>query len=298
MHGARLQQMSSRALQLEAGNPRGAIDLWRQCLALLPTEAPQRLQIEQRIDALAASRGPVLDYQPAPPRTHDPWGIALLKTGGSMVVSILVYAYFFGNPWFAAAFVLLILIHEMGHVFANLYYGLSASPPIFVPFVGAIINLRERPANAKVEAVIGIAGPVMGTIGSLAMFIYSQQMNSDIALVASHFGFMMNLFNLLPVPPLDGGRVTAAVSPWAWILGLAGLGWLMIHDLMHGRPDYILLIVLIYAFPRIKATLRGRDRFSEYYRISRAASWTIGVVYVMLAAALLLMFQLTRYQVQ
>lgn len=218
----------------------------------------------------------------------------MLKTLGSMVISIAVYAYFFQNARVAAGFVVLMLVHEMGHVVANRYYGIAAGPPIFIPFLGAIINLKQRPPNAKVEAIIGIAGPVAGSIGALVCYgYYLYNPASQLALILSYFGFMLNLFNLLPVPPLDGGRVTAAISPWIWMLGLAALAWLFISDWIAGHFDWILILVLIYAFPRIQETLRGRARFGEYYNISRRASWTIGVVYFVLGVILLVLFQRT-----
>jgi Zn-dependent protease len=243
---------------------------------------------------MAAARpgAPVLNYQPRDTK-EDSLGKALLKTFGSMAISIAVYAVMFHNAWFAAAFVVLMLVHEMGHVIANKYYGLSASPPIFIPFLGAVINLRQRPPNAKAEAIVGIGGPILGTIGSIAAYIYALQSGSEVAFLAAHFGFLLNLFNLLPVPPLDGGRVTAAVSPWIWMLGVAGLAWLFIADWRAGHLNYILILVLFYAFPRIKATLRGRERFSPYYQISRAASWSIAAVYLALGGTLIYLYQTT-----
>ena len=105
---------------------------------------------------------------------------------------------------------------------------------------------------------------------------------------------LINLFNLLPVPPLDGGRVTAAVSPWIWLLGLAGLAWLFYADLRQGHFSWILILVVIYAFPRIKATLQGRDRFADYYKISKLASYSIATVYVLLGITLIFMYQATQ----
>jgi len=234
-----------------------------------------------------------VNYQPRD-AAPESFTRALAKTLGSMLISIVVYTYFWGNVLFAAGFCVLMLVHEMGHVIANRYYGLRASPPIFVPFMGAIINLKDRPPNAKVEAIVGIGGPVLGTIGALVCygaFLYS---GWPLLGACAYFGFLLNLFNLLPVPPLDGGRVTAAVSPWIWMLGLAGLAWLFIHDYQQtGHINIILILVLVYAFPRIRATLRGRERFGDYYKISRAASWTIAVLYLALGGVLLYFYQLT-----
>jgi Zn-dependent protease len=310
VHLERLQQLSAEAMQFESTNPTTAAAIWNQALPLLPADSPQYQMIRNRIGVLAAGFAPP-DMPTAPGqrvvKPPDSLSIALLKTIGSMIVSIIVYAWYFEKiihaPYFesiifAAGFVVLMLVHELGHVIANRYYGISASPPIFIPFMGAVINLRQRPPNAKVEAIIGIGGPVLGTIGAIVCYLLYLQTGQQILLVTSYFGFMLNLFNLLPVPPLDGGRVTAAVSPWIWMLGLGGLAWMFIRDFQAGHIDYILLLVLFYAVPRIKATLRGRERFSEYYNISRASSWTIAAVYVVLGVVLLYLFQHTSAMVR
>jgi Zn-dependent protease len=303
VHLDQLQQISHEALQAEPINPPAAAAIWQRALELLPEDSPQYQMIRHRIGALAAgfnpgplgapSNSPSVGSNDAPGAADDPLGIALLKTIGSMAVSIAVYAWYFGSLVFAFGFVLLMLVHELGHVIANRYYGLKASPPIFIPFMGALINLRQSPQNAKVEAIVGIGGPVLGTIGAIACYALYLHTGMYLLLITAYFGFMLNLFNLLPVPPLDGGRVTAAVSPWIWMLGLVGMAWLFFRDLQAGHTDIILILIFLYALPRIKATLRGRERFSEYYNISRAASWTIAAVYVVLGVVLLYLFQVT-----
>ncbi len=201
-----------------------------------------------------------------PPPRNDSLGKALLWTFGSMVVSIAIYSMNFGLP-FATGFVLLILIHELGHVVANMYYGMKASPPIFIPYLGAVINLRQSPPNAKVEAVIGIGGPVFGAAASILCGLLALRFppgsgSHQLLLELSFFGCFMNLFNLLPVPPLDGGRVTAAVSPWIWMLGVLGMAGLAIMDFRSGHPSYILVLLAFYAFPRIWRTLTTGERNS------------------------------------
>jgi Zn-dependent protease len=306
-HVDELERLSAEALRLEPINPWAAASIWRQCLDLLPPDSPQYQTLRDRMAVLSAGlmpadpmpgagsaeAAPVLNYQPRD-AAPESFTRALAKTLGSMLISIVVYTFLWGNVLFAAGFCVLMLVHEMGHVIANRYYGLRASPPIFIPFMGAVINLKQRPPNAKVEAVIGIAGPVLGTIGALACYAAYRYTGWQLLGACAYFGFMLNLFNLLPVPPLDGGRVTAAVSPWIWMLGLAGLAWLFIHDYQqYGHINVILILVLVYAFPRIRATLRGRERFGEYYQISRAASWTIAALYVSLGALLIFFYQLT-----
>ena len=306
-----LWELSEAALAAEPVDPPRAAMLWQQCLPLLPENAPQRPTIEQRISALSAGfypQGPAdgqnapltLGYEPRPAGPQsDTWTTAIFKTGGSMLLSILVYGVMFGGDFrFALGFVLLMLIHEMGHVVAMWYYGLSASPPIFIPFVGALINLRQSPPNALVEAVVGIGGPLLGTLGAVAcygLFLFVPVCHTQLFFELSIMGFFLNFFNLLPMPPLDGGRIMAAVSPWAWVVGVVGLVALIIRDLRHSNYGiFILLLILFYGVPRVRSTLLARGRHDPYYQINRAASWGIGVLYVALAVTLSLLLWKTN----
>jgi Zn-dependent protease len=305
-HRAELEALSREAMAMEPHDLVGAMQRWQRCLQLLPPDSQQYAAIYVRLSQLAArlhsSAGGV---QQAPP-VEDTAGSAVLKTGGSMLISILIYAVVFasaGGPplfalLFATGFVVLILVHELGHVAAMRYYGLSASPPIFIPFLGAVINLRQVPQNAKVEAVVGIGGPIAGTFGALACYAMylalPESPTKDLTHALSYFGFLLNLFNLLPVPPLDGGRITAAVSPKVWMLGIAGLIAMAANDFYHGRYPILLLVVLFFALPRIKATLARRNANDPYYAISRGAKWTIGGLYVALGVLLVVMQWLTE----
>jgi Zn-dependent protease len=297
-HRATLERLSAQALSLEQTDPRTAAAVWDQCLRLLPPDAPQGQQIRARIAMLyQAAVSPAAAAAP-PARRDDPLPVALFKTLGSMVISIAVYAAMFGGGWqLATGFVILILIHELGHVAAMKYYGLSASPPIFIPFVGALINLRQSPKNAVEEAVVGIAGPVAGTLASLACFGWAvTHPHQELFFLLAYLGFMINLFNMLPVPPLDGGRVTAAVSPWIWMPGIIGLALWILYDLATGvRVPWMLMVLLVYAWPRVSATLKGRQRFHPYYAIGRLASVSIGAAYVALGLLLLAGFVLTSH---
>ncbi len=97
----------------------------------------------------------------------------------------------------------------------------------------------------------------------------------------SFLGFLINLFNMLPVPPLDGGRITAAISPWMWLPGLLGLVGMIAYEwIVDHWLNYILILVLIFAWPRLRATFLGRDRQHPYYNIGRAATWAMGAAYL------------------
>jgi Zn-dependent protease len=238
-----------------------------------------------------------LNYERQRPK-DDPLPVAVGKTVGSMVVSAIVYYFFlFHNVTIAVGFVVLMLVHELGHVIAMKWKGISASPPIFIPFLGALINMRETPKNALVESIVGIGGPLLGTVGALACYALAVHTVDPVWQLDLHrsaqLGFMLNLFNLLPVPPLDGGRITAAISLWLWIPGLLGLGYLMLVQTLAGGMVglVILVMLLVYALPRIRQTLQLKGRQHPYYKVSRAASWTMGALYFGLGAVLFYMFR-------
>jgi Zn-dependent protease len=124
----------------------------------------------------------------------------LLTTGGTMLISLGVYALIWG--WrYAAGFIALLFCHEMGHYLAARQRGLAVGAPTFIPFVGAWIDLKEQPMNAETEAYVAMAGPLAGTLASLACYFLARSEGSDLLLAISYSGFFLNLFNLIPVPP-------------------------------------------------------------------------------------------------
>ncbi|AEI45303.1 site-2 protease family protein [Paenibacillus mucilaginosus] len=148
------------------------------------------------------------------------------KFGGaflSMLISVGAYALIY--PWqFAVGFVLLLLVHEMGHVFAARQKGLPVSAPMFIPFLGALISMKRHPRDAATEAYVAIGGPVLGTVGALAAYGLGIYLDSPLFYSLAYVGFLLNLLNLLPIHPLDGGRISTAVTRWLWLVGLiAGL---------------------------------------------------------------------------
>ena len=314
-----LNDIASRAQREEAsGNALSAAMIWREALNLLPPASQQYQSIAQRIGMLTSrfaagitasatappQATPAEAVTPPPLPRNDPWPLALAKTLGSMLVSIVVYTMLFsrdhGMAWgiqFATGFVILMLIHELGHSIATRYFRLSASPPIFIPFLGAVINLRQMPRNALEEAVVGIGGPVTGTIAAGVTYLIYLKTGSDLFLRLAQFGFLLNLFNMLPVPPLDGGRVTAAVNPWVWITGLLGVVGLLVRDfLRYGQINPLLILLLLMAWPRVFRVLRGSRKQDPYFQIGRAAKWGMGVAYVVLGVTLYVMFELCKLE--
>ncbi len=214
---------------------------------------------------------------------------AVLKTGLTMVVSMWAYAMTWG--WaYAAVFVLLIFVHEMGHAVALRKFGVKAGAPVFIPFVGAFIAMKEMPKDVRVEAWTAIAGPLVGTCGAIACFAIAIATRSTFWVAAAYTGFFLNLFNLIPLSPLDGGRVVAAISPKLWIFGFTGV---LLIFLRSWNP--ILLIILIPAGRNVYHLWKNRGAAqAEYYQVDRKTKVRIALLYFALLAFLPLAMALTH----
>lgn len=206
----------------------------------------------------------------------------------SMVAAIGAYALFWGIP-FAAGVVALLFVHEMGHAIQLRREGIKASAPLFIPFLGAVIKMREMPHDAAMEARVGLAGPVLGTAAAfvpLALYFAT----GDLFFQAlAYVGFFLNLFNLIPLTPLDGGRAMAAVSVWAWPVGLAVLIGLMF---LIGITPLLVLIAVIGGFEAY-GRLRARKEAREYYTVSPRQRSAVAAVYLALLAITAVGTQLT-----
>jgi Zn-dependent protease len=210
--------------------------------------------------------------------------LKVLTTAGTMLVSIAAYAWLWGFP-FAAGFVALLFVHEMGHVIQLRREGIKASAPMFIPFLGAVIGARSLGDNALAEARVGLAGPILGSVGAAACILIWHATGNDIWRALAFTGFFLNLFNLLPVVPLDGGRAMAAMAPAMWFVGFAAL-----IPLVFIFPNpIILLIVLIGGFEtykRWKLRRSGSPEQRAYYRVKPLDRALVAVVYLSLIALL------------
>ena len=210
--------------------------------------------------------------------------IKLLVTAGSMAVSILAYTTIWGFS-FAVGFVILILVHELGHVIALRREGIKASAPMFIPFMGAVISARSLGDNALAEARVGLAGPILGSIGSAACIVVWQVTGHDYWRALAFTGLFLNLFNLLPVVPLDGGRAMAAMTPWMWFLGFAGIVALAVLF-----PNPIILIIAVFAgyetYRRWQQRRAGGLTQQAYYRVAPRDRLIVAAVYLGLVALL------------
>ncbi len=207
--------------------------------------------------------------------------IKVLSTSATMLVSVAAYALIWG--WkFAVGFVVLLFIHEMGHVIQLRREGIEASAPVFIPFLGAVVWAKSLGDDAAAEARVGLAGPILGSLGAAACWGLGEALDSDLLVALAFTGFFLNLFNLLPVTPLDGGRAMAALTPWMWFVGL-----FLMALLTFTIPNPILILILLIAafdvYHRWKA-YRAGDR--SYYRVPARTRIGVVVVYLGLIAAL------------
>jgi Zn-dependent protease len=198
----------------------------------------------------------------------------LLFSFGSLFISIWFYALFFG--WkFGVVFVLLILVHELGHYMTFRNFGISASLPFFIPGFGAFVAARGPAPSLTIEAIATLAGPVYGLAASGVCYAVALSTHAPFWFAAAYVGFFLNGLNLLPVPPFDGGGIAAAIDPRLWIAGVvAFVGFIVFFHLWSSPFSWLfLLFVGIVAVPRIRALFAGYvdPRFAAVPRASRIA---------------------------
>lgn len=169
----------------------------------------------------------------------------------TMLISLVVYAQVFGWPY-AAGFIAMLLLHELGHYVAARQRGLDVGAPTFIPFVGAWIQLKDDDLDPETEAYVATAGPFVGTLAALAAYAGARMVDSPLLLAVAYAGFTLNLFNLLPVPPLDGGRITSILSPRIWFIGVPLLIALFVY-----RPSPMLAMVAVLAIPHVWRAWKG-----------------------------------------
>ena len=248
---------------------------------------------------------PYRDYEPIQPEPgwrsalRKAWapiaaaGAALVKYGAvlfkakfffSIFASFGVYLWI-GGIWFAVGLIVLLFVHEMGHVIEAKRQGLPVSAPMFIPLLGAMITLKENPRDAWHEARLALAGPIVGSLGAAAIYLAGVAEDSNRLKAIAFLGFFINLFNLLPVVPLDGGRAVAALHPALWLIGLLGLGGLVVL-----RPNPILILILVFAAMELyrRWQMRSHPDAQAYYRVLPWQRAAVAVTYFGLAALLVL----------
>jgi Zn-dependent protease len=215
--------------------------------------------------------------------------LKLFTTSASMLVSVGAYALIWG--WkFAVGFVLLLLVHEMGHVWQARREGLEASAPLFIPFLGAAIALKSLGKDAGVEARVGLAGPIVGSLGACVPLAIWLATGEEFWQALAFVGFFLNLFNLAPVLPLDGGRTMSALTPWMWLVGYA-----LLIAATFAFPNPIMLLILLFGgmetWRRWKA--RKDPEQQRFHTVAPRTRAAVAVTYVGLALALVVGMEAT-----
>ncbi len=275
-----------------------------------PTEAPEAATLPNPTPGEGGDRG----YEPVHPR----WGLGeavrklfapilgigflvikygalifklkVFTTAASMLVSIAAYAWIWGLP-FAIGFVILIFVHELGHVLELRRQGVPASAPLFIPFLGAVIGMKQLPDDAWKEAQVALAGPILGSVGAALFWVAAEANGSELLMALAFVGFFLNLFNLIPVVPLDGGRAVGALHPAIWLVGL-----LMMVGLAVVSPNPILIIIVILGGLELWRRWRERGERAEYYRLQVWQRVVVAVVYLGLVAVLALAVSATHVE--
>ena len=228
------------------------------------------------------------------------WLAVFLKFGAaglSAIVSIVLYSFLFG--WsFAIGLVVLLFIHEMGHAIVMKLKGLPVGGMIFIPMLGAAVLMRQMPKNAKDEAEVGIAGPIAGALAAsvcLLIALQAPHMHTIWAPLA-YFGFFINLFNLMPVVPFDGGRVLAAIDRRIWIVGFLGLLAFLIWSWVNGNFSPWLLLFVVMAATQFwsRRSAPNTPETKAYYSVPIGERITLGLLYFGLAVVLVLGMSLSH----
>jgi Zn-dependent protease len=217
--------------------------------------------------------------------------LKVLTTASSMLLSVGAYALLWG-PAFGAGFVALLFVHEMGHFIQMRREGVRPGWMVFIPFLGAAVGARSLGGSALAEARVGLAGPVLGTAGASAVALVGALTGSHFAYALAFTGFFLNLFNLLPIVPLDGGRALAAMGPGGWFAGFFAV---VVLVLVHPNPVLALIAVIggLELYNRWRSRRRGEEGNAAYYRVRPRHRLLVGLVYFGLIAVLVAGMDLT-----
>ncbi len=198
--------------------------------------------------------------------------IQFAVAGGTLLVTVAAYAAKF-RLGLVVGFVLITLIHEIGHAVVIRAKGLRAGFMVFIPFIGGAVTIKDQPRSAYDDAQIGLAGPIAGTFASLVSLQIFKWTGNPLYLVIALTGFILNLINLLPIGMLDGGRISAAVTKWMWVIGGAILTYKVVK-----QPNALLILILILAVFQVYASI-VREKEGKFYEITGAQRAGIAVAY-------------------
>lgn len=314
VHAERLKTLAAEAATAEQDDdPTAALVAWRSALDLLPPGTKQHLAITAKVSELCREVD-LRPSSPAPPKADAGNGsgpgagagmgglgvvailawklktvgfliltkgklllLGLTKAGtlSSMFLSLSVYATALG--WkFALGFVVSIYIHEMGHVAALVRYGVKASAPLFIPGLGALIRVRQALGDPRQDARVGLAGPVWGLGAAVGAFLVGLAGGGPIWTGLAHFGAWINLFNLLPFGPLDGGRAFNALNRsqrWFAVMAIAAAWSLTPESSINGLLMLLMLVGVIRAGGGKAPVQPDRGALTVYVLLVAALTW-------------------------
>lgn len=200
-------------------------------------------------------------------------------SGISMFVMVWVYSLHYGWPY-AFGIVLMIAIHEMGHLVFAKAVGMPVSLPFFIPFLGAMITMKEPPKDAWQEAVVAIGGPFFGLVAGMTAMYWGFVNQNGLVLAVAYFSFFITIFNMIPISPLDGGRIVGALSPWIWGIGVIVMALAAIYTM----SPLMFLIVGLGGY-RAYRTWQDRDSWQQtgYFTVTPIQRIIVGVAYVLIS---------------
>lgn len=193
--------------------------------------------------------------------------------GGSLVATIVAYAVQFPLG-VVVGFVVITLIHEIGHAVVIRMKGLRAGLMVFIPFIGGAVTMKGQPRTVFDDALIGLAGPFAGTLASLIALQIYKWSSDPLYLYIAWIGFALNLFNLLPIGMLDGGRISAAITKWMWVFGGAIIVW-KVFD----QPNPLTILIAVLAAFQVYASINREKTDPHFYEIRAAQRAAIAVLY-------------------
>lgn len=205
----------------------------------------------------------------------------------SMLITSFTYSLFFGWPY-AVGMVGLIFMHECGHALVMRHYEVPFSPMVFIPFMGAVIVMNKEAHDVYQEAMIALGGPALGSATALAVGMSGVAMDSQLLIALADFGYMVNLFNLMPIGSLDGGRIGEAISPYFGVAGLLGGGALIYIDAIHNPIFYLIMLSGVYSTTMRFTEWDSSKHKRDYYNIPRGKQLAILGAYMSLICGLLL----------
>ena len=208
-----------------------------------------------------------------------------LLMGASLVLTLFVWQSMLGTLSLAIGFLVMIAIHEAGHWLAAKQLGLPVSAPIFTP-MGAVILMPTLPKSSKEEAYIALAGPVLGTLGALAGFVLGIALGVKDLITVSQLAFMLNLFNLIPLAPMDGGRISMVISRHLWVLGAPLLAWVVYSSGFSSMTVLVCVLIAWQAFQDVAMRKQLAQFNPQYFQPEPAVRATYIAAYLGLAAFL------------